>query len=278
MKRNKFSLNIDYKWLFILIMVSLFSILFFYALILLERNRLKVVKINAPKFGFNLVEGSFKVDIGNFEGEFYPEDSIRTASIDITDKITGSKIIGFEIDFIPGKYRWICNSYTNMKNYQNGKSYPCNDVLKSYFSEKIRYSNTDSKKLQAILSVGLASQEGVLDVQEQLADNRGVVLYDAVNEYLDTEKLKIPTIKLSFGQYTGKSTDRCDEKTDEQRIVAFIRVYDSNTEISNASYASFQKMFYEVYEIAFRMNKIPLNGLNYSRFQSKNVFLERRFL
>jgi hypothetical protein len=276
---NKINLKkFTYNDFVILIVFSIFLLIMFYFFTFSERHRVSKLKSGGATMGFDIEKGTFSVGISLPEAEFYSDDSVKTAIIDVTDKTTGNKIIGFEIDFIPGKYRWVCNSFTDLKNYQNGEKSKCNDVLKSYFSEKIRYMNSDSKKLQAILSVGLASQEGILDVQEELSDKRAVILYDAINEYLDTEKLKIPTMKLSFGQYTGKSTDKCDTKTDEQRIIAFIRVYDSNIEISDANYVSFQKMLYEVYEVAFNMNKIPLNGLNYSRFRQKDVFLERRFL
>lgn len=277
MNKIKFK-KLTYNDFVILISFSIILSILFYFFVFYERHRVSKLKSGGASIGYDIEKGTFSVGISLPEAEFYSDDSVKTAIINVTDNTTGNKIIGFEIDFIPGKYRWVCNSFTNLKNYQNGEQSKCNDVLNSYFNEKIRYMNTDGKKLQAILSIGLASQEGFLDVQEDLADKRAMFLYDEVNEYLDSEKLKIPTLKLSFGQYTGKSTDQCDEKTDEQRIVAFIRVYDSNIEITDTNYDSFKTMFYQVCEVAFEMNKIPLNGLNYSRFQHKDVFLERRFL
>ncbi|HEX6430530.1 MAG TPA: hypothetical protein VF008_22715 [Niastella sp.] len=246
-----------------------------FLIIFLERGRLK-----------NLHLGSFKYDPTNAHliieatlpsAEFYLGDSITTQKIKVIDNETKKELITFEIDLIPGKFRWHCNSFTKLRNYQNDKYYPYISVINEYFNKKLPNANNAQRKVQAILAIGVASQEGSLTEQESLSDKRSTVLYDALDKYLDSVNLNVPRIKVSFGQYLGNAKDGCDEHTDEQRIVAFIKVYDSNIQVNDETYASFQSMFYKVCDEAFQKGEISLNGLNYSRYKNQKAFLQRNF-
>jgi hypothetical protein len=261
-----------------IVVLVILSLLLIYSFIFTNSKRVTSIKNGSFEIGFDIKGQEPIVKVTLPEVTLNPDTSITTTTISVIDKETKEKIVTFEIDFVPGKYRWVCNDFKNLKNYLDGKVYICSDVLKKYFDEKLNYKKDGSRNLQAVLAVGMASQEGLIDEQEQLSNRRASSLYDEMNEYLDSLKMNIPRIKVSFGKYTGPSTDKCGERTDEQRIVAFIRVYDSNVAINDDTYESFKKMFYVVYKTALKEDKIQLNGFEYSKFQQEKIFLERKFL
>lgn len=237
----------------------------------LQQDRLS--EFSGGSIDTTIEKDKFRVVINFPTSKFYQDDSTNTATVTVIDTTDNSKIVSFEVDFVPGKFRWACGKADELTNYQNKLSYPVDEIIEEYCGQKLK--SASGHKIQAVLCIGLASQEGVEHEQESLSLKRANAIYDQVSSFLAREHLQTTIIKLNFGKYEGEEVDKCDKKTENQRLVAIVRVYDCKFPIPGKQYQLFQDLFHKVFTDSHLQGKIPLDGNKYSLFQSKNDFIER---